>query len=361
MNTKTVQVGFYILFLLSVFVLFSAVISPYLATIFLAIVTVVLFAPIHTWFLNFFSGRKNVTAIFSTLSVLVAVFLPLSIIANLLVLESTDFYFENRGKNIGSQSLEMVVGSVAGVVESRFPGIDIDIDRFANVGTYIDQGLAWFSGNITNFFTSVLHLTLSLFLYILCLFYLFRDGDNLFKKVLAWSPLYDIHDNLILNKLSLAVTSVLRGQLMVGVIQGIMTGIGFWIFGVPHPVIWGSVAAFASLIPAIGTSFVSAPAIIYLLLTGNISQAVGLLAWAVVAVGLVDNILGPYFINRGVKIHPFLILISVLGGIGLFGPIGFIAGPVILSLLFALMDIYPIIMRTKDSTSVSGQEVVSEK
>jgi predicted PurR-regulated permease PerM len=82
-------------------------------------------------------------------------------------------------------------------------------------------------------------------------------------------------------------------------------------------------------------------------LSGNISQSIGLLIWVVFAVGLIDNILAPYFINRGVKIHPFLILISVLGGISFFGPVGFIAGPVVLGLLFALLELYPVIMKNK--------------
>ena len=134
---------------------------------------------------------------------------------------------------------------------------------------------------------------------------------------------------------------------MIGLIQGMLTGVGFWMFGVSNPVIWGTVAAVASLVPALGTSLVNIPAIIFLFLSGNISQAIGLLIWVVLAVGLIDNILGPYFINRGVKIHPFLILISVLGGISFFGPVGFIAGPVVLGLLFALLELYPVIIKNK--------------
>jgi predicted PurR-regulated permease PerM len=163
--------------------------------------------------------------------------------------------------------------------------------------------------------------------------------------------LFDTHDKLILSKISAAVVSVVRGQLMIGLIQGVLTGVGFWIFGVSHPVIWGAVAAVASLIPAIGTSFVNIPAIIFLLATGQLYQGLGLLVWAAVAVGFVDNLVGPYLINRGVKIHPFLVLISVLGGISFFGPIGFIAGPVVLSLLFALLELYPIIMLPVSSES----------
>jgi len=141
------------------------------------------------------------------------------------------------------------------------------------------------------------------------------------------------------------VNSVVKGSLIVGVVQGVLTGVGFALFGVPNPALWATIAAIASLIPTIGTGLVLIPGISYLFLVGASSNAIGLIIWGVFAVGLVDNFLGPKLIERGVKIHPFLILLSVLGGIGLFGPIGFLAGPLILSWLFALLDMYPALIK----------------
>jgi predicted PurR-regulated permease PerM len=136
-----------------------------------------------------------------------------------------------------------------------------------------------------------------------------------------------------------------RGHLVIGILQGLVVGFGFFIFGVPSPVIWGVAAAVASLIPMIGTSLVIIPGILILLLAGSLVQAIGLLIWGIFAVGLIDDLLGPYLIERGIKIHPFLILLSALGGIALLGPVGFLAGPVILALLFALLDLYPTIVK----------------
>jgi predicted PurR-regulated permease PerM len=112
------------------------------------------------------------------------------------------------------------------------------------------------------------------------------------------------------------------------------------IFDIPAPAVWGAVAAIAAFIPGIGTSLVIVPGIIYLLLTGNTAYAIGLAIWGAVAVGLIDNVLGPHLVNKGVHIHPFLILVSVLGGLSTFGPIGFILGPLVLALLFALLEVY---------------------
>ena len=347
MNAKTLQLGFFIVFLIGSSILFYLVAAPYVSAIFLALITAVLFKKLNEDILRSFGGRKNIASVVSVLIVLAIIFIPLLAIGHLLIKESTILYSETQNTDLQKYSFAPAVEKIESFIGSKIPGVNISLDRFLNIGPYVDQGLKWLSGNLASFFSGILQLTLSAFLYVLCLFYLFRDGRSLTKNILAWSPLFDTHDTLILSKISTTVISVLRGQLMIGLVQGLLTGLGFWIFGVPHAVIWGSVAAVASLVPAIGTSFVNGPAVIYLLATGHLYQALGLLAWAIIAVGLVDNLLGPYLMNRGVKIHPFLVLISVLGGISFFGPIGFIAGPVVLSLLFALLELYPVIINGK--------------
>jgi predicted PurR-regulated permease PerM len=133
-------------------------------------------------------------------------------------------------------------------------------------------------------------------------------------------------------------------------IQGILVGFGFYLFDVPSPAIWGFVAAISSIIPTIGTSMVTIPGVLFLLFTGHPLPALGLLIWAITAVGLIDNFLAPIIIKSGVNIHPFLILMSVLGGIAVFGPLGFIIGPVLLSLLFTLFDLYPMMFGNNSSS-----------
>jgi predicted PurR-regulated permease PerM len=104
--------------------------------------------------------------------------------------------------------------------------------------------------------------------------------------------------------------------------------------------LWGSFAVVAALIPGFGTALVIVPGVIYLFFASTTLHAIGLLIWGILGVGLIDNYLGPLLVNRGVHIHPFLILLSVMGGLVFFGPIGFIAGPLLVALLFALLEIY---------------------
>ena len=123
-----------------------------------------------------------------------------------------------------------------------------------------------------------------------------------------------------------------------------MLVLGLAIFAVPSPALWGMVAVVASLIPAIGAGVIILPAAIYLFIASGPIFGLGILLWGALIVGLIDNLLRPKLIERGIHIHPLLILFSVLGGIGFFGVTGFLLGPLILSLLFALLDIYPILI-----------------
>jgi len=109
--------------------------------------------------------------------------------------------------------------------------------------------------------------------------------------------------------------------------------------------LWGVVAALSALIPGIGTSLVLGPGILYLFTVGATTQAVGLLIWSVVAVGLIDNSLGPKLVGKGMRLHPLMVLLSVFGGLAFFGPAGIFLGPLCISLLFALLSIYQHIRR----------------
>jgi predicted PurR-regulated permease PerM len=154
------------------------------------------------------------------------------------------------------------------------------------------------------------------------------------------SPLPDEEDRMILDRTARAVRAVATGTLLLAIIQGTLVAIGFFIVGIDRPILWGTLASVGALMPGIGTTIVTGPAIIYLFATGQLFWGVVLLAYAAVVVGLIDNFLGPYLIGRQSKLHPFIILIAVLGGISVFGPIGFIVGPVIVTLFFILLEIY---------------------
>ena len=177
-------------------------------------------------------------------------------------------------------------------------------------------------------------------MFLIAFYFFLKDGSKLKDYFVELSPLDDKDDEKIISRLKQAVSATVKGSLSIGLIQGTLTGIGFAIFGVPNAVLWGTVAAVAALIPGVGTALIILPAILFLFVPENTFGAFGLLAWGLLAVGLIDNFLSPRLVGRGMKLHPLLVFISVLGGLAFFGPLGFLLGPLSVSVFLALIDIY---------------------
>lgn len=337
-----IQIGFFAALLLGVLLLNYFIFAPYVSVLFLAAIFVVVFQPVHRRLHAFLGGRRNTTSALSTLVVVLAILIPISFFGFLLFKDAQEFYNEVASERLESGVIPAGLDKLEMAIQSFVPeGVDV------NVSHYFQSMVRNLLQSLGGFFTGIVMLIFELFIMILAMFYFFRDGDKFRAHFIGLSPLSDRYDRTILGRLESAVNAVVRGVLLVAFIQGIITGIGFAIFGIPNPILWAAVAAIAALVPTIGTALVIAPAVAYLFFTSGLGWAVGLALWGGVAVGLVDNILAPILMERGLKIHPFLILLSVLGGVAFFGPVGFLAGPVMLTLLFALFDLYPIVIEGK--------------
>lgn len=342
MENKT-QHYFFLVILISVIVLTIFIFYPYLTSLLLALVFSVTFRPLHRGVSKVFSrgNQSSSVATFITLLIVaILVITPLIFIGKQIYTESADLYYsltEEEHRSHMVSTLNAFSKSLSARFFNAFPAYDFSN---LNVTVYIQNFLEWSFANLDTIFSSVTKLAVQIFIMLFALFYLLRDGSKLKRAIIALSPLIDAYDEKIILKVKQAIRSVVTGSLVVSVIQGVLTGLGFYIFGVPNPALWGSFAVVAALIPGFGTSLVLGPGIIYLFLESTQLHAFGLLAWGAIAVGLIDNYLSPVLINRGIQIHPFIILLSVMGGLSFFGPIGFIAGPLIVALLAALFEIY---------------------
>lgn len=344
MKKTNAELYFLLALLLGVLALAFLIFKPFLTVLALALVFATVFYPVHTKALAVTGGRNAIAALLSTLTVLVVVILPLTVLGIQILRESTELYTVLVAQGGASEFSRVISETFAryDVFTGLLPVPD-------TLGQYVTQGLGWLLGHLGSLFASIAKALLNVFLFLLALYYLFKDGRAFKSAVIALSPLQDVHDETIVRKLSLAINSVIRGSLTIAVIQGVLTAVGFALFGVPNPTLWGSVAAIAALIPGVGTALVIVPAVLYLYVTGDAAYAGGLLAWGIVAVGLVDNLLGPKLVERGVRFHSFLILLSILGGLSFFGPLGFLLGPLVLSLLFALLDIHSAVRKEHES------------
>lgn len=244
-----------------------------------------------------------------------------------------------------SQSLySIVVGN--GNIGSFLDSLGSTINRVLPAGVEFDmqakiaESVSYISGNIANIFSSTLSAFFSFILMLLMMFYFLKDGKKWRKAIIVLSPLGDKDDEEIISSFTHSVNAVVKGFLFIAIIQGILMSIGLLIFGVPNAALWGVVASICSLLPTIGTSLVSVPAILFLASTGQAPHALGLLIWSMVVVGMVDNVLSPFIVGSKINIPPMLILFSILGGISFLGPVGILVGPLTVSLLYALISIY---------------------
>jgi len=313
------------------------IVSPFLGALALAAIIATVCYPLYIRVLRTIPRRnRSVAAFVSVLLIACTIFIPLLALSYVLFVEAAGFYDTLNQQDGG---LSSTVQTLERNIESMFPGASLDITSYAQAGA------GWLASHMGAIFAGTASTILLLFIMLVGLYYMLKDGPELVRRAVRLSPLPDEQDEHILAKLSLSVRSVVVGTLAVAVIQGIATALGFYIFGVSHPVLWGSVAAIGALIPGVGTSVVFLGAIIVTVLEGTYGAAIGLAVWGAFGVGLIDNFLGPYLMSRGVQLHPFAVLLAVLGGVVLFGPIGFLVGPVALSFFVVLLELYSLHMR----------------
>jgi len=339
MTYNQLQLYFFLTLLAGNLVLSFFLFKPFLGALVLAATFAVIFDPLYRQ-LRTAVRYESLAAILTIAIVVIIVIAPLIWFGLQIFNQARDLYIEVARNNTDFTTQLTQIGEER--VASIFPRLTV------NVNEYIRQGTSWLLQHLGTVFSSATQMVISFLLSLLALFYLLKDGPHFRKTIIGLSPLLDRYDKTIFERLHNAVNSVVKGSLAIALLQGLSTGIGFALFGVPQSALWGSVAVIAALIPNVGTALVVTPGVIYLFLTDHLLASAGLAIWGVTAVGLIDNLLGPKLIQRGLQIHPLLILLAVLGGLSMFGPIGFLVGPIILSLLFALLDIYKVLI-LKDS------------
>ena len=275
--------------------------------------------------------NKSIAAFLTTMIVLTLIVIPIALISLLVVNEVTTFYSDLDAGNLSFQSGLVTLETA---IQTVVPGFTIDLSE------QLKLSAQWLTGNLGAIFAGTLSTNWIGYRALIGSFYFFRAGIELRQLLIKASPLPDDEDEVILSRLARAVRAVATGTLLVALIQGSLVAIGFTIFGIDRAILFGSVASLGALVPGVGTTIVTAPAIVWLFFNGQMVSGIGLLIWSVLLVGLVDNLIGPYLISRGNNLHPFIILISVLGGIVLFGPIGFVIGPVVVTFFIVLLEIY---------------------
>jgi predicted PurR-regulated permease PerM len=319
---------------------------PFLTALALSAITVIISYPLYLFVLRYITRQnKSVAALLTTLIVFAAVVVPVFFVSSLLVHEFVSFY---RSIEVsGQMPVDSVVSGLETKVQAYLPGFEL------NVSEQLKQMAAWFAGNLGTIFAGTVSVVFTFLIGMFGSFYLFRDGERLVAWMVSVSPLKDAEDKVILERIARSIRSVATGTVLVAILQGVIAALGFAIFGIDRPILWGTIGALGALLPGLGTAAIMVPAVGYLVYLGSFTAAAGLAVWAVVSIIVIDNLISPYLMSRGNNLHPFIVLLSVLGGISLFGPIGFIIGPVMVSLFMVLLELY--------SLYVSDEALVPKK
>jgi len=344
-NTRAVEFAFFYGALAIVGYMVWQIFAPFVTAISLSAIIVVICYPMFEFILKHLSRKnRSVAALLTTIVVFACVVVPVFMVSTLLVNEFLSFY---RTIDVNTQMpIDNALNNTKTIIQTYIPGFDI------NISEQLKTSIGWFTQNIGSIFAGTVSFIFAFLIAILGSFYLFRDGSKLVNWIISVSPLKDSEDVAIFNRVADSVRSVVTGTVLVAIIQGILAAIGFGIFGIDRAILWGSIASFGALLPGIGTAGIMLPAVAYLFYAGMIGNAIGLLIWGIAMIVIVDNFIGPQLMSRGSNLHPFVVLVSVLGGVSLFGPIGFILGPVCISLFMVLLEIYGVYMDSDPKTNL---------
>lgn len=308
---------------------------PYLGALLLGGTFGIIFYPLYKKVLVLMGDRSSLASIAVLLLVFTLLLVPTLLFGVQIFQESTELYGTLASSGDAPEVLGSFINSLEDRIQTFVPGLEIDLNA------YSQRVAQWVVQNISTVFSGIAEFLVTLLLGMFAFYYFLKDGKKLREYIVKISPLSDEHDREILRRLAATVNSVIKGSMAIALIQGVLTGLGFFIFGIPNPALWGGVAFIAALIPSVGTALVLVPGIVYLFFIGNGFAALGLLIWGMIAVGLADNMLGPKLMQKGgIELHPFFILLSVLGGISLFGIAGLMVGPLAISFLATVVHVY---------------------
>lgn len=329
--------------LVAVSVAFAWILLPFYGAVFWGSVLAIIFTPFYRKLLNVMNQRKNLAALITLLLCLIMVILPLTLITATLLKEGLIVYQRIR-------SGELNFGAYFEQVMQALPEWAVNLMERSGIGNLaqlrdalsnsILQGSQLIATEALSIGQNTFDFIVSFAIMLYLLFFLLRDGAALTARINKAIPLSMEHKHHLLSKFTTVVRATVKGNIAVAVTQGVLGGLIFWFLGIQGALLWGFVMAILSLLPAVGAGLIWLPVAIYFLLTGAIWQGVVLILFGVLVIGLVDNVLRPLLVGKDTQIPDYVILISTLGGMVLFGLNGFVIGPVIAALFIATWDLF---------------------
>jgi predicted PurR-regulated permease PerM len=328
--------------LIAVSLAFLWILGPFYGAVLWATIIAIVFAPIHRRVMLALGQRRNLAALATLVIVVVVVIAPLTLVAGLLLEEAVAVYQRIRSGELNfgryfEQIVQAMPGWAAGLLD-RF-----GLTELRDVQARLSEGLMRSSQFIATQAIAIGQNTfdfiVSLFIMLYLLFFLLRDGDALSRLIVRAIPLRTEQQHALFVKFTVVVRATVKGNIVVAIIQGVLGGLIFSFLGIHASILWGTLMAVLSLLPAVGAGLVWLPVAVYFLAVGAIWQGVLLIAYGVLVIGLVDNVVRPILVGQDTKMPDYVVLISTLGGIATFGLNGFVIGPLIAAMFMAAWEI----------------------
>lgn len=343
MNSPELQRTIFLLLLAAVTAAFFWILLPFFGAVLWAVALAILFTPLYKRLLRRMPRRHNLAALATLTLCLVIVIIPLAMIAVSLVQEASLVTQKIRSGEINFvRYFQQIVGAAPQWLLNLLDRFGLGtmesvLDRIAKGAAQTGQMIATQALNIgQNTFDFLVSFALMLYM----LYFLLRDGAALSKTVREALPMARPHTHLLVNKFTTVIRATIKGNVAVAVVQGALGGLAFWVLDVQGALLWATLMAFLSLLPAVGAALIWLPVAIYFLATGHVWEGAALIVYGVVVIGLVDNVLRPLLVGKDTQMPDYIVLMSTVGGMALFGANGFVIGPVVAALFMATWDLF---------------------
>jgi predicted PurR-regulated permease PerM len=343
MQRSLLEYRFFIVLLVVVSLAFGWILIPFYGAVFWAVVLCILFMPVQRRLLRACGERRNLATLGTTLICLLIAVIPVFITGTLLVREGATLFqrMESGELDLNAQMdtfREALPVSVQ--LQLQRLGLDDWTGLRERLSSAAMEGSQFIATRAFSIGQNTLSFVVSFFVMLYLLFFLLRDGSALLAKVRQAIPLAENKKRRLFNKFARVVRATVKGNLVVALVQGALGGIIFAVLGIPSAMLWGVMMVLLSLLPAVGAGLVWGPVALYFLFSGAVAKGVILIAFGVLVIGLVDNVLRPILVGRDTKMPDYLVLISTLGGLVLFGLNGFVIGPLIAALFVSIWSIF---------------------
>jgi predicted PurR-regulated permease PerM len=342
-NSGKFRTAFVLILVLSVSALFVAVIWPFLQALLMGALLAGLCQPLYRWLVTLFRGRKSLASAITLLILFLLIVGPLSAFIGLVVkqaLNVSEHAIPWLQQHFGAANSFNAHNWLAGHFPLLGDFIPSQEEIVTNIGIAAKAAGAFLVSSASAFTAGTAGFILNFFVMIYGMFFFLKDGRQILEKIFYYMPLKHEDELRMLERFVSVTRATVKGTLFIGLIQGGLAGIAFYFAGIDGAAFWGTVMVVLSIIPGIGAALVWVPTSIYLYVIGQPLAALLLAVFCAGVVGTIDNVLRPTLVGKDAEMPDLLILVGTLGGLFLFGAIGFIVGPIVCGLFLTAWDIY---------------------